>query len=102
MRKTKIEFNVGDRVVCMTRVNGLYDTEGIAGTVVASYERGYGVVFDVNVVGHSSEGRCPYGYGLWVDPENLPLLHPVKKASEVIKAPISFLRRLPMMQTRSK
>ena len=79
-----MEFNIGDRVVCTTRIDGLYDTEGIAGTVVSTpiVSGSYGVVFDVNVNGHSLDGRCPYGYGLWVCPENLSLLHHTKKASE--------------------
>ena len=79
-----MEFNIGDRVVCTTCVNGLYNTECIAGTVVltSTIKRSYGVVFDVNVNGHSLDGRCPYGHGLWVYPENLFLLHPIKKASE--------------------
>lgn len=77
-----MEFNIGDRVVCTTRVDGFYDTEGIAGTVVTSGERDYGVVFDVNVNGHSLDGRCLYGHGLWVCPEELSPLHPIKKASE--------------------
>ncbi|MGM9663667.1 MAG: hypothetical protein ACI3XF_02385 [Eubacteriales bacterium] len=66
----------------MTRVGGSYDTEGMAGTVVTSDKRYYGVKFDENVDGHSLEGRCPYGYGLWVHSENLSPLHPIKKASE--------------------
>lgn len=79
-----MEFNIGDRVVCTTRVDGFYDTEDIAGTVVLTSDLGhsYGVVFDVNVNGYSLDGRCPYGHGLWVSPENLSLLHPIKKASE--------------------
>ena len=79
-----MEFNIGDRVVCTTRVNGLYNTEGMAGTVVltSTIKRSYGVVFDVNVDGHSLDGRCPCGHGLWVYPESLSLLNPTKKASE--------------------
>lgn len=76
-------FKIGDRVVCTTCVNGFYDTDGMAGTVVLTSTTGnYGVVFDVNVNGHSLDGRCPYGYGLWVCSENLSLLHHIKKASE--------------------
>lgn len=79
-----MSFNIGDRVICTTRVNGLYDTKGIAGTVVltSTISDSYGVVFDVNVNGHSLNGRCQYGCGLWVCPENLSLLHLTKKASE--------------------
>lgn len=79
-----MSFNIGDRVICTTRVNGLYDTKGIAGTVVltSTISDSYGVVFDVNVNGHSLDGRCQYGYGLWVYLGNLSLLHPTKKASE--------------------
>lgn len=77
-------FNIGDRVICTTRVCGICDTEGMAGTVVLTSFLGhsYGVVFDVNVSGHSLEGRCPYGYGLWVHSEHLSPLRPIKKASE--------------------
>lgn len=79
-----MEFIIGDRVVCTTRVDGSYNTEGIAGTVFSTpiVNGSYGVVFDVNVNGHSLDGRCPYGHGLWVSPENLSLLYCTKKASE--------------------
>lgn len=79
-----MEFNIGDRVVCTTRVNGLYNTEGIAGTVVLTSTIGdnYGVVFDVNVNGHSLDGLCSYGRGLWVHSKDLSPLYYTKKASE--------------------
>lgn len=79
-----MNFNVGDRVICTKRVNGLYDTENIAGTVVLTSGLGYsyGVVFDVNVNGHSLDGLCSYGRGLWVHPKDLSPLYYTKKASE--------------------
>ena len=79
-----MNFNVGDRVICTTRVNGFYDTEDIAGTVVLTscLEHSYGVVFDVNVNGHSLGGRCSYGRGLWVHSKDLSPLYYTKKASE--------------------
>ena len=77
-----MNFNVGDRVICTTRVDGFYHTENISGTVVIPNEHAYGVVFDVNVEGHSLDGRCPYGYGLWVCSEDLSPLYYTKKASE--------------------
>ena len=77
-----MSFNIGDRVICTTRVDGYYNTENISGTVVTLDERAYGVVFDVNVSGHSLDGRCPYGYGLWARSEDLSPLSHNKKASE--------------------
>ena len=79
-----MNFNVGDRVICTTRVNGFYDTEDIAGTVVLTscLEHSYGVVFDVNVNGHSLDGLCSYGRGLWVHSKDLSSLYYTKKASE--------------------
>ena len=79
-----MEFNIGDRVICTTRVDGFYDTEDIAGTVVLTSGLGhsYGVVFDVNVNGHSLDGLCSYGRGLWVHSKDLSPLYLTKKASE--------------------
>ena len=77
-----MSFNIGDRVICTTRVDGLYDTENISGTVVKTGECACGVVFNVNVNGHSLDGCCPYGYGLWVCSEDLYPLSHNKKASE--------------------
>ena len=47
--------------------------------LMAKYERGYEVVFDVNVDGHSLEGRCQYGHDLWINPEYLQPLYLTKK-----------------------
>ena len=77
-----MEFNIGDRVICTTRVADYYDTENISGTVVTLDERFCGVVFDVNVNGHSLDGLCSCGRGLWVHPEDLSPLYHTKKASE--------------------
>lgn len=77
-----MSFNIGDRVICTTRVDGLYDTENISGTVVKTGKCTCGVVFNVNVDGHSLDGCCTYGYGLWVCPEDLYPLSHNKKASE--------------------
>ena len=79
-----MDFNVGDRVICTTRVDGYYDTENISGTIVKIDECSCGVIFDANVNGHSLDGRCLYGHGLWVDMGDLsPLSHTHnKKASE--------------------
>lgn len=79
-----MNFNVGDRVICTTRVNGFYDTENISGTVVLTscLEHSYGVVFDVNVNGHSLDGLCSCGRGLWVHSKDLSPLYYTKKASE--------------------
>lgn len=77
-------FNIDDRVVCTASVSDIYNAEGMAGTVVLTSSLGHycGVVFDVNVRGHSLDGRCPHGHGLWVHSEHLSPLHPIKKASE--------------------
>lgn len=78
-----MSFNIGDRVVCTARIGGFYNTEGMAGTVVlTSTMDNCGVVFDVNVNGHSLDGRCPYGRGLWVHSKDLSPLSHNKKASE--------------------
>lgn len=77
-----MEFNIGDRVICTTRVDGFYDTENILGTVVTLDNRTCGVVFDVNVNGHSLDGLCSYGRGLWVHSKDLSPLYYTKKASE--------------------
>ena len=77
-----MSFNIGDRVICTTRVADYYDTENISGTVVTLDGFSCGVVFDVNVNGHSLDGLCLYGYGLWVHSEDLSPLYHTKKASE--------------------
>ena len=77
-----MNFNVGDRVICTTRVADYYDTENISGTVVTLDESTCGIVFDVNVNGHSLDGLCSYGRGLWVHSKDLSPLYYTKKASE--------------------
>lgn len=77
-----MNFNVGDRVICTTRVADYYDTENISGTVVTLDESACGVVFDVNVNRYSLDGLCSCGRGLWVHPEDLSPLYHTKKASE--------------------
>ena len=59
------KFKVGDRVVCTASIAGSGRPKGKHGTV-----RGYWgddwaeVEFDVNVDGHSLDGKCKDGYGL--------------------------------------
>ena len=67
-----MSFNIGDRVICTTRVDGLYDTAGKLGTVVSLLSpHKYGVDFDEDIGGHDCNGRGIYGHCLWVNYEDL-------------------------------
>lgn len=78
-----MEFNIGDRVVCTTRVDSLYDTVGEFGMVICGWNSGfYGVEFDKNIGGHDC-GCGADGHCLWVSPCYLqPANVNIKPASE--------------------
>ena len=79
-------FNIGDRVVCTTRVDGFDDTAGKLGTVVSLLSSPHlcGVEFDEDIGEHDCNGRGTYGHCLWVSPHFLLLVRLIntKKASE--------------------
>lgn len=81
-----MSFNIGDRVICTTRVDGLYDTAGKLGTVVSLLSSAHlcGVEFDEDIGEHDCNGCGTYGHCLWVEPRSLYLaqLISTKSASE--------------------
>ena len=65
-------FNIGDRVICTTRVDGFYDTAGKLGTVVSLLSPHLcGVEFDEDIGEHDCNGCGTYGHCLWVNYEDL-------------------------------
>ena len=79
-----MSFNIGDRVICTTRVDGLYDTAGKLGTVVSLLTPYCGVEFDEDIGEHDCNGCGTYGHCLWVSPHSLLLARLIntKSASE--------------------
>ena len=79
-----MEFNIGDKVVCVMAVYGHPCTLNKYGRVIYHNEHYYGVEFEENVYGHDCGGRGKHGHCLWVRP---CWLHPAqlintKSASE--------------------
>ena len=81
---TKMEFNIGDKVVCVKAVCGYPWTLNKYGRVVCYTQRYYGVEFEENVSGHNCDGHGKQGYCLWVKPYSLYLARLIntKSASE--------------------
>lgn len=80
-----MSFNIGDRVICTTRVDGLYDTAGKLGTVIDLLSPHLcGVEFDEDIGEHNCYGHGKQGYCLWVEPGSLHLARLIntKSASE--------------------
>lgn len=81
-----MEFHIGDRVVCIGRVDGSYDTDCKAGVVIAELgDELVGVEFDTEIPGsHSCELVGKNGYCLWVRKEMLiidPIIDPMFDSS---------------------
>lgn len=73
-------FKVGDRVRCIKDVDN-YPSEGKLGTICNVSSSLIGVVFDEEILGHTCNGTCIDGYGLWcLASELIPAVF--KKASE--------------------
>ena len=76
-------FHVGDRVCCVVDYpsNNLSIRLGMTGTVcyLSNGDPSIGVVWEQNISGHDCNGRCPYGFGWYVQEyeiEIVPLCEP--------------------------
>lgn len=73
-------FKVGDRVRCIKDVDG-FSSGGKLGTICNIDHLRLGVAFDEEVSGHTCNGICADGHGLWCfASELIPAVF--KKASE--------------------
>lgn len=73
-------FKVGDRVRCIKDVDG-FSSGGKLGTICNIDHLRLGVAFDEEVSGHTCNGICADGHGLWCFASELvPAVF--KKASE--------------------
>lgn len=79
-----MEFNIGDRVVCVEAIFGFSCTLNKHGRVIWYDGRDYGVEFEENVGGHNCSGRGKQGHCLWAKPDSLLLARLIntKPASE--------------------
>lgn len=79
-----MEFNIGDRVVCVEAIFGFPCTLNKYGRVIWYDGRDYGVEFEENVDGHNCGGHGKQGHCLWARPCWLQLALPInmKPASE--------------------
>lgn len=73
-------FKVGDRVRCIKDVDG-FSSGGKLGTICNIDHLRLGVAFDEEISGHTCNGICADGHGLWCfASELIPAVF--KKASE--------------------
>lgn len=74
-----MEFNIGDRVVCVEAILGFPCTLNKYGRIIWCDGRNYGVEFEENVGGHNCGGHGKQGHCLLVRPRSLQLAYTTSK-----------------------
>ena len=79
-----MEFNIGDKVMCVRAVCGHPQTFNKYGRIIYNAGAYYGVEFEEDVSGHNCNGHGKQGHCLWARPDSLLLAWQIntKPASE--------------------